>query len=175
MATKESKAKIIDELEEGISGCNIGIMTDYRGLSNHELTELRRKLGDAGIKYRVVKNTMARFAAERLGRTELAEAFNGPVALALGYGEAVAPAKVLLDYIKASKSILTIKGGFLDDQMLTAEDITALSKLPSREILIAKLMGNLQSPIASLVNCLNAPISGLARVLQARVNQLEGE
>ena len=175
MATREDKAKTIDQLEEGISNCNIGILTDYRGLSNHEITELRRKLGDAGIKYRVVKNTLARFAAERLGRADLAEAFNGPVGLALGYGEVVEPPKILLDYIKASKSIMTIKGGFLDDALLTAEDITALSKLPSREALIAKLMGTIQGPIASLVNCLNAPISGLARVLQARVNQLEGE
>jgi len=175
MATREDKAKVIDQLEEGIANCNIGILTDYRGLSNHELTELRRKLGDVGIKYRVVKNTLARFAAERLGRSDLAEVFNGPVGLALGFDTVVEPPKILLDYIKTSKSIMTIKGGFLDDTLLTAEDITALSKMPSREVLIAKLMGTIQGPIVSLVNCLNAPIAGLARVLQARVNQLEGE
>jgi large subunit ribosomal protein L10 len=172
---KEKKAKIIDELEEALSKCSAGILTDYRGLAAQEMTGLRRRLGEVGIEYRVVKNTLARFAAERLGRTDLAATFEGPVALALGYGEIVEPAKVLTDYINTSKSILTIKGGFLGDHLLTSEEVSTLAKLPSREVLLAKVFGAMQSPIAALVNCLNAPMAGLARVLQSRITQLEGE
>jgi len=173
--SKEKKAKIIDSLEETFSRCSLGILTDYRGLTAHEMTSLRRKLEEAGIEYRVVKNTLARFAAERLGRTDLAATFEGPVALALGYGGIVEPARVLTDYINNSKSILTVKGGFLSDSLLTAEEVLTLAKLPSREVLLAKVFGAMQSPIVALVNCLNAPIAGLARLLQARITQLEGE
>ncbi len=173
--SKEKKAEIIDSLEETFSRCSVGILTDYRGLSVHEMTSLRRKLGELGIEYRVVKNTLARFAAERLGRTDLAVTFEGPIALALGYGEIVEPAKVLAGYISTSKSILTIKGGFLGDRLLTSEEVLTLAKLPSWEVLLAKVLGAMQSPTAALVNCLNAPIAGLARVLQARITQLEGE
>jgi large subunit ribosomal protein L10 len=173
--SREKKARTIDSLEEVFSRCSLGILTDYRGLSAHEMTVLRRRLGEVGIEYRVVKNTLARFAAERLGRSELAAAFEGPVALALGYGEIVEPAKVLADYINTAKSILAIKGGFLGDRLLTSEEVSVLSKLPSREVLVARVLGAMQSPIVALVNCLNAPIAGLARVLQARTKQLEGE
>lgn len=173
--SKEKKAKIIDSLEETFSRCSLGILTDYRGLTAHEMTGLRRKLGESGIEYRVVKNTLARFAAERLGRTDLAATFDGPVALALGYGEIVEPAKVLTGYIDTTKSILTIKGGFLGDSLLTSEEVLTLAKLPSREVLLAMVFGAMQSPIAALANCLNAPIAGLARVLQSRITQLEGE
>jgi large subunit ribosomal protein L10 len=173
--SREKKAKIIDSLEETLSKCSVGVLTDYRGLSVHEMTVLRRKLEESGIEYRVVKNTLARFAAERLGRADLAAAFEGPVALAVGYGEIVEPAKVLADYINTSKSILTIKAGFLGDRLLTSEEVSVLSKLPSQEILVAKLLGAMLSPMAALVNCLNAPIAGLARVFQARIQQLEGE
>jgi large subunit ribosomal protein L10 len=170
---REKKARTIDSLEEVFSRCSVGILTDYRGISAHEMTVLRRKLGELGIEYRVVKNTLARFAAERLGRRELAAAFEGPVALALGYGEIVEPAKVLADYINSAKSILAIKGGFLGGRLLTSEEVSVLSSLPSREILLAKVLGAMQGPIAALVYCLNGPVAGLARVLQARMKQLE--
>ena len=173
--SKEKKAKVIDSLEETLAKCRLGILTDYRGLSAQEMTTLRRKLEESGIEYRVVKNTLARLAATRLGRADLAAIFEGPVALALGYGAIVTPAKVLADYIDISKSILTIKGGFLSDRLLTAEEVAALAKLPPREILLAKVLGAMQSPIAALVNTLNAPLVGLVRVLQARIRQLEGD
>ena len=82
MSVKEEKAQIIEELKEIFTGCSVGILTDYRGLSNAEITGLRRQLGKAGVKYRVVKNTLARFAAERAGMNELAGSFEGPVAIA---------------------------------------------------------------------------------------------
>lgn len=172
---KEKKAQIIDRLQETFSKCSVGILTDYRGLTVAEVTGLRRKLREAGIEYKVVKNTLARFAAERAERADLSDSFVGPVAIAFGYGDIAQPARVLADFIRDSKSDLTIKGGFLDDRLLTAEEVMVLSKLPSREVLLARVLGGMQSPITSLVNCLSAPITGLARVLQARITQLEGE
>jgi len=175
MSTKEAKAQTIEELKEIISGCTSGVLTDYRGLSNTEMTALRRRLGKSGIKYRVVKNTMARFAAERLGMEELAVSFVGPVAIAFGYGEINEPARALLDYVRAEKSILGVKGGFFADRLLTAAEVETLSRLPSREVLLARVIGGIQSPIAGLLTCLNGPIRRVIGVLQARIQQLEAE
>lgn len=172
--SRQKKAQIIDSLQEAFSECSIGVLTDYRGLSASEITILRRRLGELGVRYRVVKNTLARFAAERVGRADLAASFEGPVAIAFGYGDITEPARALAEYIGTSKSSLTIKGGFLSGRVLTLDEVSTLSTLPSREILLAKVLGGMQSPIASLVNCLTAPIMGVARVLQARIKQLEG-
>jgi large subunit ribosomal protein L10 len=172
--SRQKKVQIIDSLQEEFSKCSIGVLTDYRGLSASEITILRRRLGELGVRYRVVKNTLARFAAERVGRADLADSFEGPVAIAFGYGNITEPARALADYIGTSKSSLTIKGGFLSDRLLTLAEVSTLSTLPSREILLAKVLGGMQSPIAYLVNCLTAPIMGVARVLQARIKQLEG-
>ncbi len=173
--SRQKKAQIIDSLREAFAQCSIGVLTDYRGLSASEITILRRRLGESDVRYRVVKNTLARFAAERAGKADLATSFDGPVAIAFGYGDITKPARALADYIRTSKSSLTIKGGFLGDRLLTSDEVTTLSKLPSREILLAKVLGGMQSPIARLVNCLTAPIVGVARVLQARIKQLEAE
>lgn len=150
-------------------------MTDFRGLSAPEMTTLRRKLDESGIDYKVVKNTLARLAAKRAGRDDLASIFEGPMAIAFGYGDITEPAKALSDYIRTSKASLNIKGGFLSDRLLTSEDVTTLVKLPSREILIARVTGRLKSPIITLVSCLASPIRGAIGVLQARIQQLEGK
>ena len=97
MSKKEEKALIINELREIFASCSIGILTDYRGLSTAEITDLRRKLEESGVKYRVVKNTLARFAAEGAGMDELGGSFEGPVAIAFGYGEVTEAAKALLE------------------------------------------------------------------------------
>ena len=173
--SKEKKVLIIDSLREVFSKCSIGILTDYRGLSTPEITGLRRRLGESDIEYKVVKNTLARFAAERAGKDELVSLFEGPIAIAFGYGDIIEPAKVLADYIRTSKASLGIKGGFIGDRVLTLGDVMTLSALPSREILLAKVLGGIQAPISALVSQLAAPIRGIMGVLQARIQQLEGE
>ncbi len=172
--SREEKARIIDQLQDTFAKCSIGILTDYRGLSTPEITILRRKLTEASIEYRVVKNTLARFAGEKAGKGDLARLFDGPIAIAFGYGDITEPAKILADYIRNSPAI-SIKGGFLDDRLLTPEDVATLSRLPSREILLAKVLGSMQGPITTLVGCLTTPIRGIIGVLQARIQQLEGE
>ena len=173
--SREKKTQTINELQDVFSKCNIGVLTDYRGLSTSDMDALRGKLRESAVGYRVVKNTLAKFAAERAGRDDLVSSFDGPVAIAFGYGDITEPARVLADYISASKSSLSIKGGFLSHGLLTPEQVKTLSALPSREVLLAKLLGGMQNPITTLVNCLTTPVRGFMGVLQARIQQLEGE
>ncbi len=173
--SREKKAQIIDSLQQVFSRCSIGVLTDYRGLSASEMTNLRRRLRESGIEYKVVKNTLARFAAQRAGKEELLSFFEGPVAIAFGYGDITEPARALANYIETSKATMSLKGGFLPDRLLTSEDVATLSVLPSREILLAKVLGGMQSPISALVSHLTAPMRGIIGVLQARIQQMEGE
>jgi large subunit ribosomal protein L10 len=170
----EKKVQIVESLQDMFSRCNIGILTDYRGLSTAEMNALRRKLGEEGIEFRVVKNSLAQFAAKKAGREELAGSFEGPIAVAFGYGEIPEVARVLDDYIRTTKSILSIKGGFLEDRLLNPRDVETLARLPAREVLISQVIAGMQSPIVGLVNTLAGPIRGVIGVLQARIQQLEG-
>jgi len=156
--SREKKTQIINRLQEVFSKCSIGILTDYRGLSAPEITGLRRRLSE-----------------ERAGKDELASFFVGPVAIAFGYGDIIEPARALADYIRTSKASLSIKGGFLSDRLLTSEEVMTLSSLPTREVLLARVVGRMQSPIVALLGYLTTPIQGFIGVLQAKIQQLEGE
>ena len=171
---REEKVQLVDELSQLLAECSIGILTDYRGLSTTEITRLRRSLSNSEISYRVVKNTLARFAAEKAGKRELIQFFEGPVAIAFGYGDIVSPTKILADYLRTQKTTLTIKGGFAGDIIFTPADIENLASLPSTEVLLGRILAGIQSPIYRLVYCLSNPMRGLVGVLQARVKQLEG-
>ena len=174
-ASREKKVQIIDQIREAFTSSSIGILTDYRGLSAQDMFALRRGLRESGIEYKVVKNTLARFAAERADKQEMLNLLEGPVAIAFGYDDIIQPAKVLTDYINTSKSSLSIKGGFLSDRLLTAEEVKTLATLPSREILVGKVLGGMQIPIVSLVSQLTAPLRSLMSILQARIQQMEVE
>lgn len=173
--SKEKKTEQINAIQEALSRCNIGILTNYRGLTNSEITALRRKLQETDTEYKVVKNTMARFAAEKAGKEILADSFNGPIAIAFGYGDITAPAKILADYVRNQDLNLSITAAFLEDRLLTSDDILTLSTLPSREVLLARVFGQMMSPVSSLLGCLTAPMRGFIGILQARMTQLEGE
>ena len=173
--SREKKALIIDSLQEVFSKCSIGILTDYRGLSAPEMNDLRFRLRESNTEYKVVKNTLARFAAERAGKDELVSLFDGPVAIAFGYGAITEPARALADYTRTSKASLSIKGGFSGDKILTSAEVMSLSTLPSRDVLLARVLAGMQIPISALVSHLTTPIRGITGVLQARIQQLEGE
>lgn len=172
---KEEKVQFVDQLAEILKESNIVIATDYRGLTVEQVNLLRRQLRSKNIKYKVVKNTLARFAAVKAGKQNLHSLLVGPTALAFGSGDITDPAKLLLEYKRSLKVEIDIKGGLLNDQALSAEQVIELSKLPSREILIAKMLAGMQSPIASLMGILNAPLQAFMRILQARIQQIEGE
>jgi large subunit ribosomal protein L10 len=171
---KDKKAKNIDMLQQEFTKATIGILTDYRGLKTQEINGLRRKLQESGGDYKVVKNTLAVKAIEKQNHPEMKTAFSGPVAIAFGRGEVQETAKVFTDYIRTSKINLTAKGGFMGDKMLTNDDITTLAALPSKQILVAKIIGGMKSPLYSFVGVLAAPMRNLQGVLQARIKQLEG-
>lgn len=172
--SREKKAQIIEALQNDFSSCTIGILTDYRGLSNAEITELRRKVQASEGAYKVVKNTLARFAAEHAERPELVASFEGPVAIAFGYGDIIRIAKAVADHVRTSGTTVSIKAGFLPERVLTAEEINSLARMPSREVLLGRVVGGMKSPIWGLVGVLAGPLRGLSGVLQARIEQLEG-
>jgi len=171
----EKKVKLVDSLQEAFTKCSIGILTDYRGLTTTELNALRRKMTEAGVEYRVVKNSLAQIAFRQADREDIADLFSGPVAVALGYGEVPDTAKAVIEYISSTRSSLAVKNGFFGDTILTAKEIDSLAKLPTREVLIAQVIGGIQSPITGLVNVLAGPIRNVMGALQARITQLEGQ
>jgi large subunit ribosomal protein L10 len=170
----EKKAQSIDRLEKEFSKANIGILTDYRGLKTPEINGLRRKLQDVNGDYKVVKNTLARKAAEKLNRAEITGSFEGPIAIAFGYGDISQMAKTFSDHVRTSKMNLSVKGGFLSNRLLTPADVTAIAALPPREVLIARVVGGIKSPLYMLAGVLSGPMRGLQNVLQARIKQMEG-
>jgi large subunit ribosomal protein L10 len=170
----EKKSKKVEELRETFAKSNIVILTDYRGLTTLELTSLRRKLRETGTEYKVVKNTLARLAAAKAGKEALVKSLAGPIAIAFGQGDIIAPVRALTGYINDTKSNLTIKGGFLATKLITAEEVITLATLPPREILLARVLGQMQSPLARLLGSLTAPMRGVIGALQSRIKQLEG-
>ncbi len=154
----ESKKQIVAEMIEKLKTAQAGVLVDYCGLTVEEDTDLRNKLRAAGVEYKVVKNTLTRFAAKEVGFDELDAVLNGPTSLAVSYDDPVAPAKVIADFAKDNEK-LEIKSGFLDGKVISLDEINQLAKTPSKDVLIAKIMGSL-----------NSPISALARTLQAIVD-----
>ena len=165
---REKKAQIVSNLADDLSRTTIVIATDYRGLLAKQMAELRNALAKAGVGFHVVKNTLAYRAADQIGKPQLRDIIEGPVALAFGYDDVVNVAKALNQYIKSTTLPLEIKGGLLGDRILPPEEVLRLASLPPREVLIARLLGQLQAPVGSLHNLLSFPLRGLLNVLQSR-------
>ena len=170
---KQEKGKVIEKIQDEIAGSTIGIVTDYRGLKTPEINAIRRKMQDAGGDYRVVKNTLIIKAVERLARSEMTDMFKGPVAIAFGKGDISETAKTIADHIRLNKMTLPIKGGFMTEKILSEAEIATLASLPSKTVLIARVIGGIQSPLYGIVNVLAGPMRGLQTVLQGRMKQLE--
>ena len=151
----EQKKQVVAELVETLKSAQAGVLVDYRGITVEQDTALRTKLREAGVEYKVVKNTLTRFAANEVGLSELDEQLNGPTALAISTTDPVAPAKVLSDFAKEVETI-EIKAGFLDGKVISIDEVKTLANTPSREVLIAKIMGSLNAPISKLVRTLQA-------------------
>jgi large subunit ribosomal protein L10 len=170
----EKKEKVVKELEEVFSKATVGVVTDYRGLKTPEINELRRKLRENDAEYKVFKNSLAQIAAKNTGHGYLDNTFKGPVGVAFGYGDAAKTVKVISDYLRTSKSALKMEWGFLDKHVYNGKQMEDIARLPTREVLLARVLGGIQGPMYGLVSVLSAPMRGLAQVLQARVKQMEG-
>ena len=166
------KARQVEELAERFSRSTIVITTDYTGLDVGQMTELRRALRERDVEFRVIKNSLALMAADAAGKPEVKEVIDGPTGIAFGYGDATVPARALADYIRATRSPLTIRGAELDGQVLDARQVQQLASLPGKDELVAQLLSRMLSPISGLVYVLNGPIAGLARVLQRHADNL---
>ena len=155
----ESKKTAVANLVEELKGAAAGVIVDYRGLTVEEDTELRTKFRAAGVKYTVVKNSLLGFAAKEVGLEGLDEVLHGPTALAYHTEDMVAPAKVFSDFVK-DHEIVSFKSGFMEGKVMTLDEVKVLASTPSKETLIAKMMGSLQSPVSGLVRLLNTIVEG---------------
>ena len=171
---REQKAEVIAELKEALGKSKAGVITTYQGLPTTEIVNLRHKLRDAKLELKMVKNTLARRAATEAGKGFMSTHFDGPLAVVLGYEDVSAPARVLTQYISSSGASMTVGGGFLADRWLSAAEVNTLAALPSRQELVARVLGGLQSPITGLVQSLSSPIMGIVYALSARIQQMEG-
>jgi len=171
----EAKVELVSELRALVGLTTAAILTDYRGLSVAELTELRKKLRDADAEYRVVKNTLFKLAAgDSMPIAEMGEFLTGPTAIGFAKSDPVAVAKILLDYARDHKA-LSVKAGVMDGRVLSAAQVDALSKTPPREVLLSQMLGSLQAPISGFVGTLSGIISNFVFTLQAIADKQSGE
>lgn len=168
------KEKKVELLKKELEQAKIIVMTDYRGLTVAQMNKLRRILQAEGIRYKVVKNTLAQIAAVDLGIAAMNTYLEGPVAIAYGYADPVTPVKLLVKFAKENDQ-LSLKGGMLEKQILDEQGLRQLSDLPSREVLLARVLGSFQSPLAGMMNVLQGNLRGFVYVLQAVKEQREKE
>jgi large subunit ribosomal protein L10 len=172
---RDQKAAVIDEVAGQITGSEAVFAVDYRGISVPQAAELRTRLRNADATFRVVKNTLTELAADRAGAEALKELLQGPTAMTFVRGDAAAAAKALRDFRRSTgNQLLEFKGGWMNGAPLSPAELDALAQLPSREVLEARLVGMVASPLTGLASAMNNIIAGLARALQAVAEQQGG-
>ncbi|MEW6663230.1 MAG: 50S ribosomal protein L10 [Bacillota bacterium] len=169
---RQKKEAAVAELRQHLQESPLAVLTDYRGLNVKAITSLRVELRQAGIEYKVVKNTLTGLAAKELGLQGLDPYLEGPTAIAFSSKDPVAPAKILLNFAKTNKQ-LQIKAGLLEGRVIDPDGVKALADLPSREELLGKVLGGMKAPMYGLVNVLSAPMRNLVYVLEAVRKQKE--
>ncbi len=175
MAYKARKTDQVEELTEKLQTAKAAVITHYRGLTVAQLHDLRSRLRAQDVEYRVVKNTLARRAAQEAGHgsPEIEQMLTGPVAIAFGFGELSAPAKLLAEYSRQTRLPLAVIGGLVEGRLMASDQVKQTADLPSREALLAQLLGTLQSPLAQLVGTIQAPLQTLVGLLEAYRTKLE--
>lgn len=154
MAKIEIKQPIVEEISAGIKDAQSVVLVDYRGLTVEEDTELRKQLREAGVTYKVYKNTMMNFAFKGTDFEGLAPYLNGPSAMAYSTTDATAPARVIAEFAKKAKA-LEIKAGVVEGNVYDAKGMEAIASIPSRDVLISRLLGSMQSPMANFARVIN--------------------
>lgn len=170
MATKAFKEQKINHIKENVEKAKVAIVTNYKGLSVDEITALRRALQKEGADYTVTKNTLAKIAFKGTQYEVLSDVMKESTAVAFGFNDEVSPAKVLAKFIKDKKKCEIIAGA-LDGQLLSASEVEALAKTPSREELYAKMLGCVNSPATGIAGAMNAIMSSLVRAIDAVAKQ----
>jgi len=149
---KEAKVK---EIQEKMEKAQAIVFVKYQGLTVEEDTMLRKELREAGVEYKVYKNTLSTIAAKNLGYEGCVDLLEGPVSVAFGYDDVTAPARVLNDFAKKNKN-LELKGGIIDGELYDVDKIKKIASIPSKDILIAKLLGSFKAPVSNFAYLINA-------------------
>ena len=170
----DAKIRRVDDLKDRLERSSITVAADYTGISVNEMTDLRRRMREAGVDFTVVKNTLTYLASEAAGRPQVREIVQGPTVIAFGYDDPLNVARAISDYIRTTRSALSIRGAVMGDgPVLPSGDVTRMASLPPKPQLVATLLGQLQSPLQRLLGVLNGPLRNLDGVLQARIRQME--
>jgi len=167
---RKDKEALLEEIVGLLADADVLFVSDYRGLTVEELTELRARLRGSGARIRVLKNTITRMAAERSGRAELVPLLSGPTAITFCGEDPVAPAKALADFARTHEE-LQVRGGLLQGALIDAAGVRALATLPPREVLVGRVVGTVAAPLTGLVTVLQGTIAGFARALQQIADQ----
>jgi large subunit ribosomal protein L10 len=170
------KELIVSELRDIVGRSSGAILTEYRGLTVAEVTDLRKRLRAADAEYHIVKNTLFKIAVGDEAGAQLDTLLAGPTAIVFSRSDIVAPTKAMLDFLREiKKPEIKLKGGWIDGKIYNVEQVTALSKLPPREQLVAQLIGSLNAPASNLVGTLNNIIGEFVRTVQAIADKRGGE
>jgi len=169
---RQERAEVLDDLEKQFTASSSVVLADYRGLDAEKTLLLRRKFKESSVKFLVAKNTLVKIAAEKAGFDGIDVHLSGPTALAVSE-DPVAPSRVLGEFLKDNSDLLRIKGGYVEGTLMNAEEIVALAGIPSRDVLLSKLVGSLQSPVSGFVNVMAGSIRNLVGVLSAIQAQKE--
>ena len=172
MVIRPEKVAMIAELKKTMASAKGVVLTDYRGIKVAQDTKLRRKMREAGVEYSVIKNNMASIAAKEAGIEGLDGYLKGPLAMVSSDKDPVVAAKLISEFIKENR-IMEIKGGLVEGKVIDAEGVKSLANLPSREVLLARLLGSMQSPITGFVTVLQGNIRNLVYALDAVRQQKE--
>jgi large subunit ribosomal protein L10 len=172
-ARKEQKAEQVELLTEKLKKAKVAVLTDYRGLTVKQMQDLRGKLRTGNVEYRVVKNTLARRAADAAGYKDLESELQGPVAIAFGYDDLSLPPRLINEFVRTTRLKLEVVGGVVEGRVFNRDQIKQLADLPSRDVLLAQLLGTLQSPVAQLVGIMQTPVQQLIGLLNAYKTKLE--
>ncbi len=172
-ARKEQKVEQVELLTEKLKKAKVAVLTDYRGLTVSQMQDLRGKLRTGNVEYRVVKNTLARRAADAAGYPALESELKGPVAIAFGYDDLSLPPRLINEFVRATRLKLEVVGGLVEGRVFNRDQVRQLADLPSREVLLAQLLGTLQSPVGQLVGIMQTPLQQLRGVLEAYKSKLE--
>jgi len=170
--SREKKEQLVSWYTDLFSRSSAAILTDYRGLTMADISQLRRKLQETQSEYHVTKNRLMKLALKEAGLPVPEDLLEGPTATGFCFEEVPAAAKVLVDFSRESK-ILVIKGGILGDKIINADEVTSLAELPPREILLAQVLGTIQGPAGGITRAVAGSIRSVLYVLKARVEQLE--
>jgi large subunit ribosomal protein L10 len=167
---RDQKVAVVDEIAGELEQAGAVFAVDYRGISVSDVAALRAKLREADAVFRIVKNSLTERAADKAGAAELKELLDGPTALTFVTGDPALAAKALNDTARALQ-LLEFKGGLMDGNPLSADEIRSLARLPARDVLHGQLVGTIAAPLSGLVRTLNALIGGLASQLQQVADQ----